>query len=204
MANCSGILIAFLCPLDCKYLAQVSIQFDIIVIKTLRKNILDDISNSSNKLLGKRVRDDINGNKNISWTVCNIVAILTRCCGICNKRFLGGLNSFGVLCHLECLRNSLLNTYYLKSRYGLDRSDYNHLPTMELNGYNDTGIYKGQYTYKVVWLKETFGLIPSSWTIHYLVHNNEVASEKYRVVLHRISQATEQERIRYKNNKKKS
>jgi hypothetical protein len=74
-----------------------------------------------------------------------------------------------VYAHPQCVRNKLINEYYLRKARDLRFHDLPGLPTVTLVGFSEAD--KEQFEYQAAW-NDDDGLVPSRWTIAWQLRNH--------------------------------
>jgi hypothetical protein len=99
-----------------------------------------------------------------NWMPRALASAIDSTCGLCGKKYMGAMSFWGMVVHAQCLRPLLLNTYYLRDRFGVEPRHIEHvLPQESLRGY--ASHERGEYGYRVVFLHPYRGLVPSKWTL---------------------------------------
>lgn len=124
-----------------------------------------------NHRLGKRARDSLSIDMRISTTPRAVASLVHRRCARCHERFLGKIHHFGILIHEQCVKDLLVNIYYLRRDFRLDPATIDALPTYKCEGWHGT--------YIRVWKNGFRGIVPYEWTAHCLVHK-QAASQKHK------------------------
>lgn len=131
----------------------------------------------------------------ISYAPMGVHSILHQKCAECKRPFKAAIHKdFGIIAHSECIRPYLLNLYYLE-KIGLQVGHFENVPQCQLKGYYCTYGDHGEYRYITVWKDKTNGIVPYSWTAHYVVHSQYQEHVK--------DYLKEKERIRIENEKEK-
>jgi len=121
-----------------------------------------------NHRLCKRARDSLG--ETISPTPRALASLVHRRCARCHCKYLGKIHVLGVVIHEECLKDLLLNVYYLRRDFGLGAEALATLPR-----YERAGTY-GSYTR--TWKNGFRGIVPYAWTAHYLVQREAAVSTR--------------------------
>lgn len=91
--------------------------------------------------------------------------ILNKKCVLCDQPWKGGINeSWGLPAHPLCVRNSVINVYYLRKFLPVNHM-LSVLPHQEMEGFYN-GCSMSSYSYKVVWLN-THRAVPKDWTLEW-------------------------------------
>jgi hypothetical protein len=67
-------------------------------------------------------------------------------CAYCHRTTQRVDENWGIRCHVKCVREHLINTYYVEDKYNLKTKEYSHIPSTELIGWRPRS--KEQYTCK--------------------------------------------------------
>ena len=116
--------------------------------------------------LCKRARDSVN-QSNDNYKPKALASLVDSKCIVCSRSLMARVNTWGFAAHATCVRDMLVNTYYVEEKWGLKWVDIKAIPRQELEGYRM--ILRETYEYDVV-IRHTYGrLVPMEWTLKHLV-----------------------------------
>ena len=121
-----------------------------------------------NHRLCKRARESLG--EIISPTPRALGSLVHRRCARCHCKFLGKIHVLGVVIHEECLKDLLLNVYYLRRDFGLGADVITTLPQYKREG--SYGVYVR------AWKNGLRGIVPYVWTAHCLVQMKAAVSTR--------------------------
>jgi hypothetical protein len=117
--------------------------------------------------LCKRARDSVH-QSNENYKPKAVASLVDSTCIVCSRSLMASVTTWGFAAHPTCLRDMLVNTYYVEEKWGLQWHDINKMiPRQRLTGYRR--ISRESYEYDVV-IRHTYGrLVPMQWTLKHLV-----------------------------------
>lgn len=151
-------------------LSKTSKHLRRVLHKFYKENAHHLVRNEWHQRLCKRARDSIS--TTISPTPRALASLVHRRCARCHQRFLGRIHFFGMAIHDICLKDLLINIYYLRRDFALGVDAINTLPQ-----YKRQGSYIGVYV--CVWKNGFRGIVPYEWTAHCLVQTKAASSKKW-------------------------
>lgn len=108
-----------------------------------------------------------------------LASLVDNRCVRCKRRLLARVCVWGFTAHAVCVRDLLLNTFYIPEKLGLNPKDLAHLPHETRQGFNM--LYHETYDYQVVFRRPYRRLVPVEWTLQHaatVVHAAKVASHR--------------------------
>jgi len=121
----------------------------------------------------------------IELTYHNRLCFYLKRCAVCKETFRGGFSRYGVYGHKTCIRQFLVNTYYLEIDGIMEMDVISRIPHDVLVGFRPYS--REQYTYNVVWEKKHPSLIHDYYTLEHLIQSESS-------IQHRIQRVKEEKR----------
>lgn len=192
------LLLPFVDPQDAHALSKTTNTCRRLVLGYYKTSVLGLIRKGGewHHHLCKRTRDSLTSVR-VSPMPLAISTLIKQKCGFCNKQYRASIHPvYGFLSHPDCIRQHVINTYYLRLDYGLEAQDYGSLPTQTLSGYSRGRGGCGEYYYDVVMKDSKHGFVPYTWTTKYLtdVKCKEKVLNKLRIDAQRLSAEEEKKR----------
>lgn len=163
-------ILVYLDPDWAAALSRTSKDLRRLLYKFYTKNARLLIQGEWRHRLCKRARESIPAQ--ISPTPRALASMVHRRCARCDKRLLGKFHCMGIIIHDICLKDLLLNVYYLQKDFGLGKDTIQTLPQFSCEGFPH-----GVYTR--VWKTGSRGIVPYEWTAHHLVHRTKTSTRKW-------------------------
>lgn len=126
-----------------------------------------------------------------------LASLVDSTCFRCGHRLLARVSTWGFMAHAPCVRDLLINTFYIPEKVGLGPQELADLPQETRQGFQV--VYREQYDYQVVFRRPFHRIVPVEWTLKYAATVVHVK----KVVAHRDQQRAVTEMLKEKAQRKR-